>query len=230
MKKMIMFLATILICGTAYAQERAVRDPRDVPSLLGEYDGSTKRIKATSDGKLMVETGAVAGSQAVYLSSPIPAGTNLIGNVNAWQAGTWNIGNLPNDYYKGGNITVSVSSGSINAAVSGSLAVTNFPATQTTADARYQAKVSSGTAGKITGVTSSSITVSDNVSKFTFKYRNDADASQYMSVSNSIMGGASYLADGDVVSVEVITPAPVTFTISDLSASATLQYIITTLK
>ena len=136
-------------------------------------------------------TAQVSDLKSVSLSTSLPSGTNLIGNVNAWQAGGWSV---------------------------------------TAADERYTSKVSSGTAGKITGATSSSISVSDNVVKYTFKYRNDADASQYATISTDKMGGSVFLADGDVVSVEVVVPAPINFAINSLSAGATLQYVITTLK
>lgn len=46
---LVLMLSTKLFCG-----EPAAYDPRSHPSLLGEYNGETKRIKATSDGRLQV--------------------------------------------------------------------------------------------------------------------------------------------------------------------------------
>lgn len=99
MKKLsifLMFLLGVSVIKLCFAGEPAVYDPRNWPSILGEYNGETKRIKATADGKLKVETSGtsdVSGSTVVVqkIIDSLPAGTNLIGAVNSWQAGNWTV-------------------------------------------------------------------------------------------------------------------------------------------
>lgn len=96
-------------------------------------------------------------------------------------------------------------------------------------EARYTGKTSTGTCGLITNVTTSQITVTDNVANYSFKYKNSADISQYAEITGNF-DGKIYLADGDYVSVKIDIPQAITFNLSSLSTGATMQYVITTLK
>jgi hypothetical protein len=54
------------------------------------------------------------------------------------------VNNIPSDYYKGQNITVAVSSGNINANVSGSVSVSNFPSSYDVSNSTVVIKQASG--------------------------------------------------------------------------------------
>lgn len=56
MSKKFLLICGLIVLGSIVlkAGEPAVYDPRNWPSILGEYNGETKRIKATSSGELKV--------------------------------------------------------------------------------------------------------------------------------------------------------------------------------
>jgi len=90
--------------------------------------------------------------------------------------------------------------------------------------------ISSGTAGKLTGVTSATITVSDKVSGYSFLYKNNGDTSTYSQVKLPLIGDPIYLSHGDSVADKIEYPVAVTFQLSELAVTSTMQYVIRTIK
>ena len=95
---------------------------------------------------------------------------------------------------------------------------------------QYDNMVSSGTNNKATGVTSLTITVSEKVVGYSFLYKDTANPNSYCKITNNRMGGADYLADGDNVCSDLKIAETVTFYVSDMTTSATIQYHIDTIE
>lgn len=109
-----------------------------------------------------------------------------------------------------------------------SVTITNSPVYTT--DKAYEGKVSTGTCGKITGATSGTVTVTDNVTGWYFKYRNLVNTETEATITSSLIGEAMYFYDGDSDSeTKVEVPQAITFTIS-LPVEATIQYRIKSVK
>lgn len=98
----------------------------------------------------------------------------------------------------------------------------------TISDDRYANKVSSGTSGMITGVTSATITVSDKVAAWSFYMDNSANGS-YATIVPSLWGTGIKLKDGQSDSEEIDVPSACTFTVS-MPVTSTITYTIRTVK
>lgn len=127
-------------------------------------------------------------------------------------------------------VIFNVSGSTVNAVVSGvtgsTVAISNPSITQ------YDNKVSSGIAGKITGMTSATLTVTapKKVVSWAFKHLNTGAPDSEVTVESTLLGQKIYLYDGDSDSEDNIkTPVPTTFNIT-LPVSSTVQYRIMTIQ
>ena len=96
-------------------------------------------------------------------------------------------------------------------------------------DSRFENKVSSGTSGLLTGVTTGVITITDNVISWSFLIENINNTSTYGVIVPSIWGTNISLRSGQSDTEYVDIPAPVTFTYS-IPITSTMTYTIRTLK
>ena len=99
--------------------------------------------------------------------------------------------------------------------------------TTTVKDERYAGKVSSGTAGLITGVTTSTITVLNNVARWSFLYKDVDNVGAFCNIKPSVWSVPIYLEDGDRNTEIVDIPRPITFILSGLSLASTTQWSVT---
>jgi hypothetical protein len=173
-------------------------------------NGSTPPATGTLSTKVVGSTINVSGV-TTYKNVVVDSGTIAISNQN------------PNVFVTSGTITINNLNPSYKDVVISSGNVTND-------DIRYSGKISSGTAGIITGTTSATITISDKVCNYSFIMKNAANIGEYINILNSITVGADYLADGDYISVDIVVPAAITFNLNSLPVSCTIQYHINTIK
>jgi hypothetical protein len=101
--------------------------------------------------------------------------------------------------------------------------------TITVVDSRYVLKVSSGVNGKITGVTSASIAVSGNVSRYSFRCKNEINSTP-MQIDNTMEGYQCELENGYFDNEPVDIPQPITFSLSNLGVGTTIYYAIKVLN
>lgn len=111
---------------------------------------------------------------------------------------------------------------SMSRVVIGSGTVFNTPAV-------YENKVSTGIGGILTGVTSASISASDNVTGWSFVYRNLVNTESIATISDSLTGDIIYLFDGHYENYEVDIPQGVDFTIT-MPVESTMTYRVKTIK
>lgn len=121
-----------------------------------------------------------------------------------------------------GNFLVIDSSGNLMVKIS-SLAVVEVY------DSRFYNKVSTGTSGKITGVTTQQVVIANNVTRFQFTFVNSADGSAEATVITSIDGDTLYFYDGFWKVINVDIPQPVTFDIA-MPVTSTFTYKISEVK
>lgn len=114
--------------------------------------------------------------------------------------------------------------------VGGSMTVSPSTSPTTVNDARYLNKTSSGSvAGLITGVTSATITVSANVTSFGFLVK-DSVKGNYISIQPTGYISAIKLTDGDADNEKVEVPQAMTFNLTNLQLTTTVQYNISAVK
>jgi hypothetical protein len=101
--------------------------------------------------------------------------------------------------------------------------------TVTVRDERYYQKVSSGTSGSLTGITSAVIVVSENVNSWSFIHRNITNTELAATINPNLYGTDITLYDGDADSEIIDIAAPVTFSIT-MPVSSTMTYVINTRK
>lgn len=92
-------------------------------------------------------------------------------------------------------------------------------------DSRYSGKVSTGTSGKITAVTSQQIVISNDVTGFQFTFINSVDGSAEATVTTSHDGDKKYFYDGFWKVIKIDVPQPITFDVS-LPVTSTMTYEI----
>jgi len=95
--------------------------------------------------------------------------------------------------------------------------------TITVSDDRYINKTSSGVFGFVTGVTTYTLSVTQNVSSWKIKYKNLSDVSQYMKLNTTYMGLTSQLCNEEYDNDVLDQPKASDFILTDLSVSATTQ-------
>ena len=93
----------------------------------------------------------------------------------------------------------------------------------------YDGKVSSGTSGLITGVTSAIITISEQVRSWSFKTRDLANTESMTKITPNLFATDITLFDGDADSEIIDIPVPITFSVT-IPITSTMTYVITTLK
>lgn len=219
--------------------------PPATGTLSTKVVGSTINVTGITTYKnVVVDSGTIAisnqnpnvfitsGSVSVNNQNPnvfVTSGAISVDNLNpsyknvVIDSGTITVNTEPNIWVTSGNIIVDNLNPSYKDIVVSSGNIIND-------DIRYSGKISSGTAGIITGATSATITISDKVCNYSFIMKNSADIGQFVNITNSIMEGADYLADGDYINNDIVIPAAITFQLNSLPASCTIQYHINTIK
>lgn len=203
-KKLVVSLFLMLLGNVSFAvvSPDIDRDQNGVPlsAIHGKSGGSWVAVKVSTDGTIATSGGS---------SFTLTPGTTIYATESQ-------IGLLQRTtVHLDAPITIS------DVDVTGSTVSVN--------DTRYINKTSSGTSGLITSATSATITVTDNVDSWSFIYK-DSLQGRFINIQPSIYGTNVPLEGGDVYDKVLSIPAAVTFSVTGLIISTTLQYEITTIK
>jgi hypothetical protein len=226
MKKYCMLLSLFMF-GTVYAAPVVVT-PLPLPANYSSDLVLTNVLSTATPCALRITPtpGSIFNVSGSTLTVSLAPGTSVFANVNL---GTMTVTLLPGTTVfvtpaAGASFTVSGSTVNV-----GNLSDIQVSGSTVSVVDRYYQKISSGTSGLLTGVTTAVIVVTEPVSGWSFKHRNLIATESIATINQDLYGTNISLFDGDADSEAVDVARAVTFNIS-MPVTSTLTYVINTLK